>query len=198
EELRLKEQQQLDTLHQRLKAEIASFAVGQQSMGETVSPLTAGDLDGLLLQLEGAKPVGRLVIAMETILKGESDIELRDGDRIVIPKRPSEVSIIGEVNYPTSHLANADYSVDDYIKRSGGMTKLADAGATYVVRSNGMVLSDVAGGLFGGGYTPEVGDTIVVPQDMERVRPMTMWTSVSQILYQLGVAAAAWNTVGVL
>ena len=40
------------------------------------------------------------------------------------------------------------------------------------------------------------GDTIVVPVDVERMSPLLYWTSISQIMYQLGVAAASWHAVG--
>jgi polysaccharide export outer membrane protein len=41
------------------------------------------------------------------------------------------------------------------------------------------------------------GDTIVVPLDVERVRPISLWTNVSQIIYQLAIAAASANAIGV-
>jgi len=41
------------------------------------------------------------------------------------------------------------------------------------------------------------GDTIVVPLDVDRVRPITLWTNVSQIIYQLAIAAASAHAVGV-
>ena len=41
------------------------------------------------------------------------------------------------------------------------------------------------------------GDTIVVPLDAERLPALVRLTNISQIVYQLGVAAAAWNTIGV-
>ena len=35
------------------------------------------------------------------------------------------------------------------------------------------------------------GDTIVVPLDADRVNQLTLWTSVSSVIYNIGVAAAA-------
>jgi hypothetical protein len=38
------------------------------------------------------------------------------------------------------------------------------------------------------------GDTIVVPLDTDRVRPLTLWTSVTQILYNVAISVAAVNS----
>jgi len=42
------------------------------------------------------------------------------------------------------------------------------------------------------------GDSIVVPIDADRVAPLARWSAVSQIVYQLALAAAAANAVGIL
>jgi hypothetical protein len=36
-----------------------------------------------------------------------------------------------------------------------------------------------------------------VPLDVDRVRPINLWTNVSQIIYQLAIAAASAHAVGV-
>ena len=38
------------------------------------------------------------------------------------------------------------------------------------------------------------GDTIVVPLDTDRMRPLTFWGNVTQILYQGAIAVAAVKT----
>ena len=38
------------------------------------------------------------------------------------------------------------------------------------------------------------GDTIVVPIDAERMRPLSSWLSVTQVLYNIAVAVAAVNS----
>ena len=117
-----------------------------------------------------------------------------------MPSTPQEVTVIGEVHYPTSHLYETVLRRNDYINRSGGMTYKADDDRIYVVRANGAVLASKGGGWFRrvvshNGIEP--GDTIVVPLDADRIRPLKLFTDISQIVYQLGIAAASWNAVGV-
>jgi len=124
---------------------------------------------------------------------------LKDKDELVIPSTMQEVTVIGEVFHPTSHLYQNGLSRDDYINQSGGATKKADEKRIYVVRANGAVMAGTSSAWFGRGpESIKPGDTIVVPMDVERLRPLTLWTSISQIVYQFGLAIAAWNTVGVL
>ena len=75
---------------------------------------------------------------------------------------------------------------------SGGATQKADEKRIYIVRANGSVDSGGGSRWFGqssGSIQP--GDTIVVPLDAERMRPLPLWTAVSTIIFNLAVAVAA-------
>lgn len=197
EDLRVKEQVQLDQLRDKLKADLAAISL-QQSQEKPESQQAATMAQGLLAQLETAKALGRLVIDLPAIMTGNlEDVILQNGDKLIVPATPQEVTVLGEVHYPTSHLYQSDLSQDEYIKRSGGQTYKADRDRMYVVRANGEVRT-AGGGWFGGSRQAiNVGDTIVVPLDADRIRPLVLWTSVTQILYQLALSAAAFNAVGV-
>jgi hypothetical protein len=86
---------------------------------------------------------------------------------------------------------------DRYINMSGGLTSKADTERIYVIRADGSVESGKSWfqGIDGENIRP--GDTIVVPLDVDRVRPINLWTNVSQIIYQLAIAAASAHAVGV-
>ncbi len=99
----------------------------------------------LLLTCSGTKPVGRLVFDLEKVMASGADsnwdIAMKDGDRIMVPRRAQEVTVIGEVQTLTSHLYRPDLSRDDYIALSGGTTKKADKDRIYVVRADGSVVT---------------------------------------------------------
>jgi hypothetical protein len=152
-------------------------------------------------QLRDAKPVGRLVIDIDRVTKGPlggpEDVVLRDGDKLMIPKQSQEITILGEVQSPTSHVFEAGLSRDDYIARSGGTTQKADRKRIYVVRANGDVSSAERSGWFRRSQSTEMrpGDTIVVPLDTERVRALPLWQAVTTIIYNLAVALLAVRSV---
>ncbi|MEO1542759.1 MAG: SLBB domain-containing protein [Pseudomonadota bacterium] len=196
--LKQREKEQIDTLISRLEADLASLALQQSALanGNTQQAFAFGQ--SLLTQLRESEATGRLVIELGKVLQGNqaSDIRLRDGDSLLIPQTVQEVTVIGEVQYATSHLFNVDLDRDDYIGRSGGLTSKADGKRIYVVRANGQVVANSGSSWLRrvGGTDIRPGDTIVVPIDADRMAPLTLWSSVTQIVYNLAIAVAAVNS----
>jgi polysaccharide biosynthesis/export protein len=196
-ELQEREQAQLNRLADRMQNDLTATTMmaargGQGGAGQAYS---LGQ--SLLTQIKAAKAVGRLVIDLRAALAAApgstDDVTLREGDQLIIPKRSQEVTVIGEVQNATSHLYQSDLERDDYINLSGGMTRLADGKKTYVVHANGSV--DAAGTHWWVPHTGSSpirpGDTVVVPLDTERVPALPTWQAVTQILYNIAIAAAA-------
>ena len=153
-----------------------------------------------LMSGSGTQTVGRLVLTSAALPRAESAHPMtlvRDGDKLLIPKKTQEVTILGEVQSPTSHVFVEGLSRDDYINRSGGTTQKADRKRIYVVRANGDVLSGERSGWFRRSHSTDIqpGDTIVVPLDTERVRALPIWQSVSTIIYNLAIALLAIRSV---
>ncbi|MEL7535628.1 MAG: SLBB domain-containing protein [Pseudomonadota bacterium] len=191
--LREREREQLDTLANRIESDLAALALSDTAQTEA---LTIGR--SLLAQIENTEPAGRLVIDLESVLTSVDgrDIFVRDGDVLFVPPRSQEVTVIGEVQYATSHLWEPSVTRDDYIDRSGGVTVKADERRIYVVRANGEVVVSNRSRFFSRsrGFDIRPGDTIVVPLDTDRVKPLVLWSSATQILYNLAIAAAAVNS----
>jgi len=159
-------------------------------------PLAVGQT--LLADLQAAEPVGRLVIDLERVMAAEpgspDDVILRGGDRLRIPKRSQEVTVIGEVQNSTSHLFDPALTRDDYLRMSGGTTQKADDKRIYVVRANGSIEAGSGSRWFRQTGQIQPGDTIVVPLDAERMRPLPMWQAITSIIFNLAVAVAAVNS----
>ncbi|MCC5795202.1 MAG: SLBB domain-containing protein [Chromatiales bacterium] len=188
--LRDREREQLDVLAARIESDLAALALSDPDNIEAVS---TGQT--LLRQLRTAQPTGRLVIDLEGLLaqRRGTDVKLRAGDSLFIPTTSQEVMVLGEVQFSTAHLHQSGLSREDYINRSGGLTAKADSRRIYVVRASGEVVAGNSRAMARrGGIEP--GDTIVVPLDTERVRPLVLWTGATQIIYQLAIAAAAVNS----
>jgi protein involved in polysaccharide export with SLBB domain len=196
--LQERERKQLSDLVNRMQLDLAqvSLMTAQEAQGDAAQALAVGQQ--LLENLRNAQPVGRLVINLErsaTAAPGSTqDIVLKDGDRLLIPRVTQEVTVIGEVQSPTSHLYSESLARDDYIQMSGGLSQRADKSRIYVVRADGSVVSKSGAAWFGGNVDIEPGDTVVVPLDAERMRPLPLWTAVTTIIYNLAVAVAAVNS----
>jgi protein involved in polysaccharide export with SLBB domain len=202
--LREREAAQIATLADRLQGDLASLALqATQSVmpSGAQQPATQALIVGqtLLDNLREVEPVGRLVINLGKIMAAapgsHDDVVVKDGDRLLVPGQMQEVTVLGEVQSSTSHLWDPEFSREDYIEMSGGTTQNADKGRIYVVRANGSVVSGDSNVWFSNrkdGVRP--GDTIVVPLDAQRMRPLPLWTAVTTIIYNLAVAVAAVNS----
>jgi protein involved in polysaccharide export with SLBB domain len=208
EELKKREKEQLELLSNRLQTDLAALSL--EAVASSAATNAGGGGAGatqalvvgqqLLAQLRDTKPVGRLVIDVSQVLKkpdAPGDVLLRDGDKLLVPKRTQEITILGEVQSPTSHVYRPGLTRDDYIALSGGATQRADFGRIYIVRANGDVLSGARRGWFRRSRSFEIrpGDTIVVPLDTERVNALPIWQAVTTIIYNLAVALLAVRSV---
>jgi hypothetical protein len=97
-----------------------------------------------------------------------------------------------------SHLYGNSLQLKDYIDLSGGTTIFADADNTYLIKSDGSIVSPSQ--LSGSGFFRasksilEPGDTIVVPLNIQPFSRVKATTEITQIIYQMAIAAAAVNS----
>ncbi|MDQ7050419.1 MAG: SLBB domain-containing protein [Enterobacterales bacterium] len=189
-DLRLQEAKQLKNLRQKMRQDIAASQLQDANAGDGTNLKEA---EGLLDALAKTKALGRLVIQLDKIVTGLSDdIQLKDGDSLVVPTFRQEISVLGEVQHGSSHLFNPRWTLDDYLEKSGGVTQRADENRIYVVRADGSVyLPNQSGWLGHQNKMLNPGDTIVVPVDTDQIKTLSLWTNVSQIVYQLALGAAA-------
>jgi protein involved in polysaccharide export with SLBB domain len=196
-ELREREQRQFVVMRERLQRELALLSLEQAQSGIGASDAMAAGQQ-VLADLESTQAVGRLVISLQSVLTAEpgsiGDIVLKDGDRLMVPRMTQEVTVIGEVQYASSHLLQPGVGHQDYVARAGGTTRRADEGRTFVIRADGSVAQTGGSAWFAGGAEVRPGDTIVVPINPHQMRPLTFWTSITQILYNIAIAVAAVNS----
>ena len=212
-ELRDREQAQLDLLGRRMQHDVAFVALQGAAAGAIGASTQAGAAgaagaaaaaalgESLLTQLRQARAVGRLVVDLRRLtsapIGSPADIVLRDGDELLVPKFQQEVTVIGEVQTATSHLYQPGLSRDDYIAMSGGETVRADRSRVYVVHADGSVVANEGARWFQNRANTRIrpGDTVVVPLNVEHLPPLPVWQAVTQILYNVAIAAAAVHSL---
>lgn len=191
EDLRKLEQQRLNELKSELEGDLAA-SITEATPGKL--DIDQGQATALLKKLENTKALGRMVIDLPLILEEPSnhDFPLEDGDRLIIPRYKPSVTVIGEVQYPTSHFFNKKLSALEYINRSGGTKRHADKRRIYIVKANGQVIEPPRSKWFKSRSKGiAAGDTIVVPLNTEHVDKLEVWSKTSQIFYQVAIGAAA-------
>lgn len=147
--------------------------------------------------LQQAPVTGRVVVRIPGDLKhfqnSPENVELRDGDSILIPKRPDFVMVTGQVYNSNAITYVPGRNAGWYLSQAGGATNLANKGAIFIVRAGGGVVTGRGQGWWSGSVLStgiEPGDTIVVPE--KPVGGSTTWKnllSVAQIA-QAGALSA--------
>jgi polysaccharide export outer membrane protein len=121
-------------------------------------------------QLDSNPPMGRVTIRISSKIERwkntSADVEVRAGDVLVVPKRPSYIMVTGQVFNPTAVSFRPGKSAKWYLGQSGGATQLANKKAIFVIRADGSVIGTKSN-LWSGeslSATLQPGDTVVVPE----------------------------------
>ncbi|SFZ78899.1 polysaccharide biosynthesis/export family protein [Chitinimonas taiwanensis] len=199
QQLKLKEL--ADRLEQELQRS-ASIKANQAITPEAQAALKA-DLDAqqqLVAKLRQTPVTGRIVLELETDARTWDelpDLPLEDGDRLFVPARPGFVLVQGSVYSQNAYIHRDTKRLGDYVAQAGGATRSADEADTFVIRADGSVVNKRNQGLFGAMRGIEImpGDTIVVPEDFNKISWMRELKDWSQIIYQFALGAAAFKSL---
>lgn len=145
--------------------------------------------------LQSTPPSGRLVIHisadMKRWAKTSADVQVRAGDVIYIPKKPTFVMVDGSVYNATAVSFRPGKSAGWYLRQAGGPNNTANKKAIFVIRADGSVIGG-AGGLFTGSVEDaelRPGDMVVVPE--KAFSGTTRWKDtlqVAQLVSAVGIA----------
>ncbi len=205
ESVRVKQQENYDRALRDLETEFARAASTQRALTADESAAQtarAASTTRLIERLKAVKPTGRVVLQLASDASTLPELTLEEGDRILIPPRPTTVGVFGSVFNNGSFLWKSGSSVDDALRLAGGPTRGADTSSTFVLRANGGVISaqQTSGGWvnFGSSLSNVAalpGDTVFVPEEMNKTTFMQSAKEWTQILYQFGLGAAALKTI---
>lgn len=201
ESVRATQQENYERALRDLETDFARASGTQRvsSMDQAVQSQAQAQANARLIErLRALQPSGRVVLQLSTESQELPALALENGDRLYIPPRPTTVGVFGSVFNTGSYLFSSDRRLDDYLRLAGGPTKGADEGSIFVVRANGQVVSGRQSGgdsWFGsnskiGSERAEPGDTVFVPEEIDKttfVQAAKDWT---QILYQFGIGIA--------
>lgn len=187
----------------RQSAQQAATALSAEAVRANQETLAARR--ALVESLKETKASGRMIVALDRLERQPNstfDVQLEEGDTLVVPSRINSVSVLGQVYNPTAVTFEPGKTTQDYLSQTGGTTESADGGAIYVVRADGSVLTDQNVG----GWWPwrrgvrhavlEPGDTVMVPERLATDTSIRDVRDITQILFQIATTAAlTWSLV---
>ncbi|WP_189355927.1 polysaccharide biosynthesis/export family protein [Undibacterium squillarum] len=209
EQVRKEQQINLEKAVRRLEAQVRSENVKVAANDTSNDAATASariqvakeSSANAIARLRDLKATGRISLDLDPSENNEGlnklpILKLENGDQLIIPSRPDFVHIFGAVNQESSLIWQKGATVDKYLQNSG-LTPDADTENIFILRANGTVLSSTGRGWFSSinSYTLMPGDTIVVPERLNKETPYKVFTSGlkdwAQILSGFGISAAA-------
>ncbi len=194
--VRQTQQENYDRALRDMETDLARSAGSQRDA--TAEQMQSAASARLVDRLRALKPSGRVVLQLSpgsTVLPA---MVLEDGDRLFIPPRPATVGVFGSVFNTGSYLHSGGRAVEDYLRLAGGPTKGADEGSIFVVRSNGQVVSGrqsssnfwFSSSTRIGKLQAEPGDTVFVPEELDKTTFLQAAKDWTQVLYQFGIGIA--------
>jgi len=210
--VRENQQKRMDEIVVRTEKEILQKQASLSSLAASRDELdaTKASLEGLMKSVELMKTLkaeGRVVIRLaplEELRKSSFDVVVEGGDELDIPIRPSVVNVMGQVYNPISFVYQPEASeLETYLKKAGGPTNDAETSEMYVIKADGTVFSrqqssfglhwsdDDRRWTYGSfmASTLEPGDTLVVPQKIERIAWMREIKDITTILANIALTA---------
>jgi protein involved in polysaccharide export with SLBB domain len=215
EEVRKEQQANLqraaDRLESQIRSEESTQAANIRAMSGTDAATATAQLEAerkiaqeRISRFRKLQPTGRIAFGLDPNDRSFAhlpQVTLQNGDRLVVPSKPAFVHVFGAVNVEASPLWKPNTRVSDYLKLAGTAVD-ADVDNVFVMRVDGTVVSpESQGWFFGkiGGVEVMPGDSIVVPEKLDR---QTAWTKFTQgarewtqILANFGLGAAAVKTL---
>jgi protein involved in polysaccharide export with SLBB domain len=207
ESTRRVQQQRLNEYIDQITLQISTNGTNQA--GRALTPQDSAALaasqsqsQNVISSLRQVRATGRIVLELAPDSHDVSqlpDLPLEDGDRFIVPRVPSTVSVDGAVYNQNSFVYDPTRRVGSYIRLAGGANRDADTSRAYVIRASGSVLSKQYSSSLRGNSFDSLhiypGDTVVVPLNLTKGNTLRTIVSVAQIVGQLGIAIAAGNTV---
>ena len=209
ESTRNDQQKRLDEIIQKMEESVQRNALQNPSKDASELANTKAQLEAqnhLVAKMREVKATGRVVLDVtedNPKVKDLPEIALEDGDRIYIPSVPNTVNVFGQVYNQNAFLFNRGQTVADYLSKAGGPTRDADKDEIYLVRTDGVVLSKRQSSyLFGtvstsfNSHAINPGDTLVVPEKLDKYNLTKDLKDWSQIFYQFAIGIASMKTIG--
>jgi protein involved in polysaccharide export with SLBB domain len=179
----------------RVAATKTSSAISpeEQSAAKAEMTMSQSLLDSIRTLQEQSD--GRVVISVSENIDAwagsKYDVLLQDGDTLVIPKRPQDVRILGEVHSAGAQIFLPDMTIKDYLDHSGGVTKNADKGEIFVVQADGYSYSSDSPSVSSFDKMKlHAGDTIIVPENVDRGEGLRTAKDILDMLFKTAVIAA--------
>ena len=151
----------------------------------------------VLNEFKSVNPSGRVITEFNLQLLQKdisSDLILENRDKITIPKRTNVVFVFGEVLSPGPQSFKSNSSVQDFIKKAGGLTSNVDKSAIILVYPNGETKL-IKSGLFPRNDLILPGSVIYATRDFKKLNNLKFASTLAPIVSSIALSLASLNSI---
>jgi len=207
ESVRVMQQKHLQEMADRMQTDIQRNLADKQRNATTAEEANNAKLQAqaqaqLVNNMKQIHATGRVVLGIlpqQSNVMALPDLVLEDGDRFFVPSKPSTASVMGMVYNENTFIYKSGARVSDYLAKAGGPTRDADVSRIYILRADGTVLSGQSSNSIFDNFSNQKllpGDTLVVPETLDKFSFTRDLKDSSQIFYQFALGVAGLKVLG--
>lgn len=168
------------------------------NLGQAGGAVNTGIFDLLSEEIRAQNFTGRIITSFD-LRELENDpvknVQVMDGDKIIVPKLQKVVYLFGDFNNPVTAKYLPKSNLGDYVKVAGGLKKSAyknlvvidPDGTTHLYRKGTSLLS--------GGIDIYPGSIIYAPRNIGKLDGVRYASAVAPILSSLAISLASLNSI---
>jgi protein involved in polysaccharide export with SLBB domain len=188
------QQQRLNEYADDLDAQLTMASLANQAttpQDQATQLASQAAIHEAVARLRRIRPIGRIVLNLkpsDTGIDSLPDIPLEDGDRFIVPRVPSNVTVEGQVYSANAFIYDPGKRAKLYLHEAGGPDRQADHRRMFILRADGSVVSQQYTDVEKSTIYP--GDTIVVPPSLPK-NTLQRTLNIAQIVGNLALSAAS-------
>jgi protein involved in polysaccharide export with SLBB domain len=182
ESIKAQEKESNNILAGQLEASVLTLAQSDiEGVGDQIKAVL-----GFAQQLRNLPTKGRMTV---NIMDVNDNFYLQDGDKLMVPRRPSHVSVIGAVQRTTVASYSQNKTYKDYIFSAGGLTTMANIREAYLLLPNG------ESRLLDNSTVIPAGSVVVIPPKIDKLSVLGLTDIISRVLGNIATSILAINNV---
>ena len=174
------------------------IAVSQQNISENfdLTPIVS-----LTSQIKNSEAAGRIIVNLQDDVEDSQEVQIKDGDELIIPETTNNVYVYGEISSEGSVMFSQNKTVEYFVNKSGGFKRFADVNSIYILYPNGeSVRYESKRNVFESRPRSQVkiypGSIIFVPRELDESTPRRLAAQAYvSILGNLGIALASLSSI---
>ena len=164
------------------------------SLGQSGASVDAGIFDLLSEEIRAQNFTGRIITSFDINNLSKNEVELMDGDKILIPSLQKVVYLFGDFNNPITAAYEPKFNIKDYIDSAGGLKKTAYK-HLIIIDPDGKTHLYKGSSFLKGNVEIYPGSIVYAPRNIGKLDGIRYASAIAPILSSLAISLASLNSI---